>query len=231
MSADTWPRFWAGSVLLLTCIILGACAPKVLALAGTPSDMKLPIIPIDTAPQLLHFKWNYRDETFGASGDGAVRLEGNDKARLDFFLNNGMAGGYAILLGDSLFTPGGDFVKRLIPPAPLLWASLGRLALPALPDTIVHIHNGMLLADIGDLQGADATASVGRAWRVAVAKRSLARVERIERRRVIEWVELQPSDSSRLVVRYVHEQGKRRLTITITDTTFVEGFDAAIWQR
>jgi hypothetical protein len=32
-------------------------------------------------------------------------------------------------------------------------------------------------------------------------------------------------------LEYVHEKGKRRLAIAVSDTTIVEGFDDAIWRR
>lgn len=210
---------------------LAACAPKAQPLAGTPTPAKLPALSIDSRPHVLRFTWTYKDETFEANGDGAVRVQGPDRARLDFFLRNGMAGGYAILLGDSLVTPGADFVKRLLPPPPLLWASLGRLAVPATPDTTARMDGAILRADLGVLRGKDASGADGRAWRLAITGTDLQRVERIEGGKVVEWLDRQRGADGQWRVQYVHERGKRRLTIAVTDTTFVEGFDAAIWRR
>ena len=142
---------------------LAACAPKARPLTGAPTRAALPTFAVDPRPHVLEFTWEYKDETFEAAGEGAVRVQGPDRARLDFFLRNGMAGGYAILIGDTLSTPGGDLVKRLLPPAPLLWASLGRLALPAAPDTAARMDGDTLRADLGALRGKDASGADGRA--------------------------------------------------------------------
>lgn len=219
---------------MLTAVFFGvfaACTPKAPPLAGTPLPARLPVLSIEDRPQVLQFTWTYKDETFEAKGDGAVRAEGPDRARLDFFLRNGMAGGYAILIGDSLLTPGADFVKRLLPPPPLLWASLGRLAVPATPDTVVRQDGAILRADLGQFKGTDASGADGRAWRLSIVGADLQRLERIEGGNVVEWLDRQRGTDGQWRVQYVHERGKRRLTIVVLETTFVEGFDAAIWRR
>jgi hypothetical protein len=210
---------------------VSACAPAARPLSGSPTRAALPPAVLPARPQLLRFTWSYKDETFEATGEGAVRAQGPDRARLDFFLRNGMAGGYAILVGDSLTVPGVDLVKRLLPPVPLLWASLGRLALPPTRDTVARIDHDTLRADLGVLRGRDASGADGRAWRVAFAGTRLARVERIEDGKVVEWMSRGPTADGPLVLQYVHERGKRRLSIAVTDTTFVERFDDAIWRR
>ena len=216
----------AGSLLLSA-----GCAPAARPLTGAPTRAVLPPTAIPKAPTVLRFTWSYKDETFEASGDGAVRRLGPDRARLDFFLRNGMAGGYAILVGDTLTIPGIDLVKRMLPPVPLLWASLGRLALPPTADTLARQDGDTLRADLGTLRGRDASAADGRAWRVAFAGTELARVDRIEDGKVIEWMTRSVGQDGPLRLQYVHERGKRRLAIAVTDTTIVEGFDDAIWRR
>jgi hypothetical protein len=212
-------------------LLLAGCAPAARPLTGAPTRAVLPPTAIPTAPTVLRFTWTYKDETFEASGDGAVRRLGPDRARLDFFLRNGMAGGYAILVGDTLTIPGIDLVKRMLPPVPLLWASLGKLALPPTADTLARQDGDTLRADLGTLRGRDASAADGRAWRVAFAGIDLARVERIEDGKVIEWMTRSVGHDGPLRLQYVHERGKRRLAIAVTDTTIVEGFDDAIWRR
>lgn len=219
-----WPALALGAVLL-------GCAPAARPLVGVPTRAVLPPATLSETPQVLRFQWQYKDETFAATGDGAVRTQGPDRARLDFFLSNGMAGGFAILVGDTLTVPGIDLVKRLLPPVPLLWASLGRLALPPTPDTSARLDADTLRADLGQLRGADASAADGRAWRVAFTGTTLARVERIEGGKVIEWMTRRRGADGPWQLEYVHERGKRRLSIAVTDTTIVEGFDDAIWRR
>ena len=77
----------------------------------------------------------------------------------------------------------------------------------------------------------DASGADGRAWRLAFAGTTLARVERIENGKVIEWMSRRRGADGQWQLEYVHERGKRRLAIAVTDTTTVEGFDDAIWRR
>lgn len=213
------------------CLVMAACAPLARPLVGLPARAVLPPTGLPLQPQLLRFTWTYKDETFEANGDGAVRMQRPDRARLDFFLRNGMAGGYAILLGDSLVVPGIDLVRRLLPPTPLLWASLGRLALPPTSDTTARLDDDTLRVDLGALRGRDASEADGRAWRLAFGGTTLARAERIEGGKVIEWMSRRRGADGQWQLQYVHERGKRRLAIAVTDTTSVEGFDDAIWRR
>lgn len=217
--------------LLLCGSLAVACAPAARPLAGAPTRAVLPPSALPAKPQVLRFNWTYKDETFEANGEGAVRVQSPDRARLDFFLRNGMAGGYAILVGDSLIVPGIDLIKRMLPPTPLLWSSLGRLALPPTPDTIARIDGDTLRADLGSLRGRDASGADGRAWRLAFGGTTLVRTERIEDGKVIEWMSRRRGADGQWQLQYVHERGKRRLSIAVTDTTTVEGFDDAIWRR
>ena len=97
----------------------------------------------------LVFKWDYQEGDIAARGDGSIRTAAPDSARLDFFLGGGLGAGGAILIGDSLRTPNAALAKKYIPPPPLLWAALGRLSIPPLPDTVVKIDGALTRADIG----------------------------------------------------------------------------------
>lgn len=220
----------AGVVGCAVVFALG-CAPAARPLRGDATRTLLPPSTLSAKPQQLRFTWSYKDETFEANGDGVVRTTAPDRGRLDFFLKNGMAGGYAILIGDSLTVPGIDLVRRFLPPVPLLWATLGRLAIPGTRDTIARIDGDTLRADFGALRGGDASTSDGRAWRVTYAGTNLARVDRVEDGKVVEWVTRQRGSTGQWELRYVHEKAKRGLRIAVTDTLIVEGFDDAIWRR
>lgn len=217
--------------LVAGAMLLGACTPTARPLSGTLTAVALPPTALATRPQQLRFTWSYKDETFEANGDGVVRAQAPDKARLDFFLRNGMAGGYAILVGDSLTVPGIDLVRRFLPPVPLLWATLGRLAVPATPDTVARADGDTLRVDLGVLGRGDASKADGRAWRVTFAGTTMVRVDRIENRKVVEWITRQRASTGQWELRYVHEQANRSLRISVTDTLTVEGFDDAIWRR
>ena len=217
--------------LVLVSASAASCVPSARGLGGVPAPSMLPPTALSARPQQLRFTWSYQDETFEANGDGVVRAMAPDRARLDFFLKNGMAGGYAILVGDSLTVPGIDLVRRFLPPVPLLWATLGRLVVPATKDTVARIGGDTLRADLGVLGRGDASQADGPAWRVAFAGTTLVRVERIENRKVVEWVTRQRGSTGQWELRYVHERAKRRLRISVTDTLSVEGFDEAIWRK
>lgn len=223
-----WMRHALGGVLVVS---MSACAPAARPLVGEITRDALPASNLSPRPHLLRFTWSYADETFEAAGDGAVRVLAPDRARLDFFLRNGMTGGFAILIADTLTVPGGDLVRRLLPPAPLLWASLGRLAVPATVDTVARLDGDTLRADLGRFGGRDAASAEGRAWRLQFAGRQLVAVERIEDGRVQESVHRHVDAAGRWQVQYLHARGKRRLAIVVNDTVFVEGFDDAIWRR
>ena len=208
-----------------------SCTPAARPLQGAPTPVVLPPVVLPPRPALWKFTWNYRDETFESNGDGVLRIAPPERARLDFFLRNGMGGGYAILVGDSLLVPGPDMVRGFLPPAPLLWAALGRLSLPPTADTIARTDGDTLRVDLGTLRGTDASKAEGRAWRLAFAGTVLARAERIENGRVQEWMTRRRGANGEWELLYVHERPPRRLSISVTDTSIVEGFDDAIWRR
>jgi hypothetical protein len=196
----------------------GACAPRARPLAGAAvPQVALPSTALARSPQRVVFRWRYEEaEGFSARGEGVARLAAPDSGRLDFFVDGGFGGGYAVLIGDRLTAPGGEMVRRVVPPAPLLWAALGRLALPAAADTTVRASGDTLRADVGR----DPT------WRVTFVGPRLTRLERIDGGRIMEWVQ---RDSS--AVRYRHEGERRGLSLDVQRTETVDAFPASIWPR
>jgi len=197
-----------------------ACVPKLTPLSGTdvPAN-RLPRTQLPPGHRKILFNWDMQDGEMSARGDGAARIAAPDSARLDFFLAGGFGNGAAVLIGDSLRTPGGlaaDLAMRLIPPPPMLWAVLGRVALPNLPDTAIRVEGNVLRADIGRPV----------AWRFTFRGDTLTRAEHVESGRVTEWVER--ADPSH--IRYRSETGRRTLQLTVTQTEEVSGLDAGIWQ-
>ena len=180
--------------------------------------MRLPRVELPASPQRVVFRWRYEEDGFSARGDGAARVAPPDSARLDFFLDGGFGGGWAILLGDTVSSPAGNVAQRLIPPAPMLWAALGRVAIPAARDTTLRVS--------GDTLRADVAAADGRVWRVALAAGRLARLERLQSGRVIERL---TRDST--AVRYTNLVGRRSLAIDVQRQEAAGGFPAAIWAR
>lgn len=200
------------AVLMLTI----ACAPRAGSLGGSPVPARFPSSELPRGHQRLVFRWDYVDQALAAKGEGVARIASPDSVRLDFFLDGGLGGGYAIVVGDSVSTPGGDDVRRYLPPVSLLWASLGRLAVPSAPDTVAKVDGGTLRADIGR----------NPTWRVTFAGDKLTRLERIVDGRRVEWVGRNGSE-----VRYQNERSSRSLTLRISSTDEAAPFDPAIWRR
>jgi hypothetical protein len=196
--------------------VVAACAPKLTPLTGAPVPAeRLPRTELAPGHYKLVFDWELDDRGLSGRGDGAARIAFPDSARLDFFLAGGF-GGAAILISDSLDAPGSDMVRRFIPPPTLMWAALGRVAVPNLADTTIKVEGEVLRADIG--------APV--AWRLTFRHDTLVRVERVSGGRVAEWVER--SDASH--VKYRNEGARRSLELSITRREEVPGFDASIWR-
>ncbi len=151
-----------------------------------------------------------------ARGEGVARLAAPDSARLDFFVDGGFGSGYALLFGDRLVAPGGDLVRNMLPSTPMLWAAVGRLAVPPASDTVATVDGGVLRADIGREPR----------WRITVGEGRLTSLERIDDGKVTESVVRSPDGS----VRYLNPKGRRMLRITITREETVPGFDASIWR-
>lgn len=192
-----------------------ACAPRLRPLPGAPAPAAFPRAELPSGHRRAVFQWELEDPDITARGEGVARTASPDSVRLDFFLAGGLGSGAAVLIGSEVRLPPGamDFVRRLIPTPPLLWAALGRLAVPALPDTSARVDGDTLRADIG----------VPVAWRVTFVRDSLRRLERVDNGRVIEWVER----GSR--VRYRNELSRRRLDLTVSRIDITGAFDPIIW--
>jgi len=198
--------------------IAAACAPRLKPLPGVPAPAAaLPSAKLPDQHYRIVFQWQLDDPDLTARGEGAARVAPPDSARLDFFLAGGAASGAAVLVGDELRLPSRaeDLSRRLVPPAPLLWGALGRLAIPASGDTVVRVDADTLRADIG----------IPIAWRLTFVHDTLRRVERIDGGRVVEWVQ-RFADGR---VRYRHEVSRRQLDLHITRTDDVSAFDPSIW--
>jgi hypothetical protein len=193
-----------------------ACAPALQPLSGAPVPSEsLPVAALPAGHQRIVFRWQYGDPEITVRGDGAARVAPPDSVRLDFFLGGGMGSGGAVLIGDEIRAGGPDFARRMIPPPPLLWAALGRLAVPATADTSVATDGALVRGDLGSPVQ----------WRVAFRGDTLVRLERVDAGRVVEWV--QRDSPGR--VRYRHESGQRELSLEVVRTDPMEGFDDAIW--
>lgn len=208
-----FPRWWRAGCLA----IFAACAPRAKPLPGVPVPAHIPAAQLPLEHQRAIFQWRYADVDIEASGEGAARVAPPDSVRLDLFLAGGLGGGRAFLIGDTVTVPGGEMLRRFLPPPPLLWAAVGRLAVPPARDTTARLDGATLRVDIGRSP----------MWRVTFEEGAVARLERIEDGRVVEWI----SRSAAGVVRYRNESARRSLDLVITRTQTVAPFDASIWSR
>jgi hypothetical protein len=193
-----------------------ACAPPAARPLGGAIAPAVALPSSELAPgyRQVVFDWEYEQGDARMRGEGVVRIAPPDSARLDLFLGGGFGGGAAILVGDSLRAPLVESARRLIPPAPMLCAALGRLAIPAAADTAVRVDGSTVRADIG-------TAPV---WRVEFRGSRLARLDRIDDGRVRDFVNRQASE-----VVYESFSPRSKLTLRIKRDEPVMGFDAKIW--
>jgi len=196
-------------------ISVAACVPRLTPLTGAPVAVeRMPRTTLAPGHRKIVFNWDLDDREMSGRGEGAAQIAAPDSVRLDFFLAGGF-GGAAILIGDTLRAPGGNMVRRMIPPPTLLWAALGRVAVPNLPDTVIRSDGAVLRADIGRPV----------AWRLSFRGDTLVRAEHVDGGRVVEWVER--TDASH--IRYRDESGRRTLQLTVTRTDQAPEFDASIW--
>jgi hypothetical protein len=193
------------------------CARRLRPLPGTPAPTVLPTAELPSVHRQVVFRWELDDADFSSRGEGAARISPPDSARLDFFLAGGLASGAAVLLGDELRLPSRseDLARSLVPPPPLLWGALGRVAIPAFRDTVASVDADTLRADIGKPV----------AWRLTFVRDTLRRVERVENGRVVEWVD-RFADGR---VRYRNQSSRRQLDLIITRSYDTSAFDPAIW--
>jgi len=192
-----------------------ACAHIAAPLKGVPApDRSLPALALPPGHRQIVFKWDYEEGEIAARGDGAVRIAAPDSARLDFFLGGGLGAGAAILIGDSLRSQHADLARRYIPPSPMMWAALGRLAIPSLADTTVLLDGDILRADVGrPVQ-----------WRVAIRGDTLIGLEHISSGKIIESF----SRGANGVLIYEKTGARRKLSLTVLREQ-PGSFDATIW--
>jgi hypothetical protein len=213
---------WRG-VRLAGLIVVAACAPKAEPLTGVPAPVRaLPAAVLPAGRQIVRFHWEYRDREVKVNGDGAARLAPPDSARIDFVVSGGLGSGHALLFGDTIVASGGDIVKRYLPPPPLVWAGLGRLAVPAYPDTTVRIDGDTVRADIAGLLAGHPVV-----WRVAFSGGRLVGAERVTGDRVRETVQRRATDD----VEFDSPSERRTLRLTHVRSESVTDFEPNVWHR
>lgn len=212
--ASSVRRVFASTFLGASILAGSGCAPRLSPLTGAPAPKVLPHAELPAGHTKIVFDWQLDDRELSGRGEGVARIAGPDSARLDLILAGGFGSGAAVLIADSLQVTGGSLARRFVPSPPLLWATLGRVALPAVHDTVARVDGELLRVDIG----------MPASWRLTFRRDSLVRLERVRGGRVIEWVERNGS-----IVRYRSEEARRQLSLTVKSVQEVPPFDASIW--
>ncbi len=197
-------------------LVLSSCAPpRARPLEGVLApERALPVIELAPGHRRLVFRWDYEENALIARGEGSMRVAAPDSARVDLFLNGGIPVGRAVLIGNNLRATNQSQVARFLPPPPMMWAALGRLAVPALPDTVLTVEGDVIHADIGRPA----------AWRVTIKGNRLMRLVRLSGGRIAELVTR--DEGGRLLYEV---PGRRKLWLGITRDEEVQPFDASIW--
>lgn len=200
----------------LIVFIGGGCAPRAVPLKGAPApDRTLPVLQLAAGHRKIVFHWDYQENSLMVSGDGAIRVASPDSARVDLFLTGGILLGKATLIGDKLDAPNQAQVEKVLPPPAMMWAVLGRLAIPALPDTVITADGDIVYADIGRPV----------AWRVTIKGNRLMQLARLSGGRIAEVVTR--DEGGRLLYEV---PGRRKLWLGISRDDEVPAFDASIWR-
>jgi len=204
------------SFLLSALLLFSAgCARQAVPLVGTPApERKLPVIELPAGHRRIVFRWDYEENALIVRGEGSIRVASPDTARMDLFLNGGVAVGRALLIGNTLRATNQAQVERVLPPPPMMWAALGRLVIPALPDTVITVEGDVLHAEIGRPA----------AWQVTVKGNRLMQLVRLNGGKVAERVTR--DEGGRLLYEV---PGRRKLWLGITRDEEVPAFDASIW--
>lgn len=192
---------------------VGACAPRLPPLTGTIAPARIPRADLAIGHRRVVFDWELRDQFATARGEGVARVASPDSARLDFFVAGGFGSGGAVLIGDTLRLPE-ESMRRFTPSPEMLWATLGRVAVPSMRDTAARVDGEMLRVDIGSPP----------AWRLTFQRDSLVRLDRVRDGRIAEWVE-----RSGNVMQYRNSDSRRSLQLTVKRVEEVAPFDASIW--
>jgi hypothetical protein len=204
---------WAALAIIVSAG--GGCTPHVPVLAGAPApERALPAIQLAPGHRKIVFRWNYQENSLIANGEGAIRVAPPDSARVDLFLNGGISAGHAVLVGDRLAAPNQAQIEKVLPPPAMMWAALGRLAIPALPDTVLTVEGDVVYADIGRPA----------AWRVTIKGSRLMQLARLSGGRIAEVVTR--DEGGRLLYEV---PGRRKLWLGIIRDDEVPAFDASIW--
>lgn len=176
-------------------------------------------------PYQLVFGWRLNDSGRRVRGRGVARLASPYRARLDLFTENGETAAVAALVGGELRL-GRGMEEELVPPPPLLWASLG----------VLHPGRDASLLGAGAAEGSGILLRYGLAdggeLRFRVAEREVRGAEVIRGGHVVERVR---ADGEGNLGRFPREAiyrdltAFRELTVRLESVRRVAPHSETIW--
>jgi hypothetical protein len=173
----------------------------------------------------LRFDWTLREPNLNVGGEGVLRVEPPDRARLDLFLGGETSVLAVALVSDELRLPAG-LPRQIVPSSPLLWAAFGifrpggdseLLGGESLSDGAVRLR--YLLADGNELH-----------YRIRGAR--VTGVEMLEGGDVVHTVDLRVDDLDELPqeATYRNIAAFRELKVTVASIEDVDSYPSRIWR-
>jgi hypothetical protein len=176
-------------------------------------------------PLRIFFEWSLSERDARFQGRGVARVEPPYKARLDLFLSNGETVARAALVDDDLRVPPGT-PEGIIPPAEMLWGTLGVFR----PGLGTALLGGELLGD-GRVRLRYRRPD-GIELRFTVTGGRIEEIERLRQGQVVERVVMRPGARDRYPLEGTYRDlaAFRELKLTRERLEEVEAFPPDIWQ-
>lgn len=175
-------------------------------------------------PVQIIFGWQLNESGSRLRGRGVARMEPPYRARLDLFTENGETAARAALVDDELRVPP-EVDRRLIPPPPLLWTSLGVFR----PGEGAEAVDGRSVE--GDALRLRYRTPGGEELRYELRDRTVVAAELVREGTVVERVRLEPGASGRFPdeATYRDLTAFRELKVTVESIERVEPHSPDIW--
>lgn len=177
-----------------------------------------------TRPARLVFEWDVSERGTRFRGRGVARVEPPYRARLDLFLPGGETVARAALVDDELRIPAG-VPSELLPPAHLLWATLGvfRPGDRSAPLGGMPLDDGSVLLRYGFVGGDEI--------RYTVRGSDIQRVELLRNGDVVQRVEVENAPEERFPAQATYRDmtAFRELRLSRESVEHVEAYPPDIW--
>jgi hypothetical protein len=221
-----------GAAALLTAFLAGCSAgavgaPETTGPAIDANAIAARALEANTIPRTsrLRFGWTLREPNLNVSGEGVVRVQPPDRARLDLFMGGDASVFAVVLVSDELRLPPGA-PRQIVPSSPLLWAAFGifrpgddstLLGGESVSDGVVRLR--YLLADGHELH-----------YRVRDGR--VIGVEMLEDGDVLHRVDLRVDDADELPQQatYRNIAAFRELKVTVASIEDVDSYPDRIWR-